>query len=162
MDIVPGKNSLYYINYQDTGKHAKRPCVFCPPPLKNLAIRLLLVYIDYYITRPFHLPQWMYIFFLAVGCETFADGSSIIILNNTECEEKSEYLGEKSEYLGEKSEYSGEKGIDLRKTSCSLLPHKSEYLHDDTWKPLEMKNGSFSIKTMDKVSLQVQYFNEYF
>ena len=109
-----------------------------------------MVYIDYYIhiTRPFHLPQWMYIFCLAVGCETFADGSSIIILNKTKCEEKSEYLGEKE--------------IDLNKTSCSLLPHKFQYLHNDTWKPLEMKNGSFSIKTMQRVSLQVQYFNEYF
>jgi hypothetical protein len=90
----------------------------------------------------------MYIFFLAVGCETFADGSSVIILNKPKCEEK--------------SEYSGEKAIDLRKTKCSLLPHKSEYLHNDTWKPLEMKNGSFSIKTTERVSLQVQYFNEYF
>ena len=76
----------------------------------------------------------------AVGCETFADGSSIITLNKTKCEENSECLGEKK--------------IDLAKTGCTLLPHQSQYLHNDTWTPLEMKNGSFKIEANIHVSLK--------
>jgi hypothetical protein len=80
-----------------------------------------------------------YIFFLAVGCEVFADGSPLLILHKTKCEERSECLGNKE--------------ISLSKTKCFLLPNKTQYLHNDTWKTLEMKNGSFAI-TVDKVSLQ--------
>ena len=66
---------------------------------------------------------------LAVGCEMFADGLSLIILNKTKCEEN--------------SECSGEKEIDLMKHGCSILPNRTQYLHNDTWKALEIRNGSF-------------------
>ena len=79
-----------------------------------------------------------YIFFLAVGCETFADGSPLLILDKTKCEEQSECLGVKE--------------IRLSKTKCFLLPNKTQYIHNDTWKALEIKNGSFAI-TVEKVSL---------
>ena len=62
----------------------------------------------------------------------FADGSSLIILNKTKCEEK--------------SECSGEKEINLMKHGCSILPNRTQYLHNDTWKALEIKNGSFEIR----------------
>ena len=89
----------------------------------------------------------MYTFFLAVGCETFADGSSIIILNKTNCEENSECLGENE--------------IDLTKTRCTLLLNQTEYLYNDTWTPLEMKNGSLTIAVNNKTSLKVyQTFNQ--
>ena len=83
----------------------------------------------------------MYATLSAVGCETFADGSSIIILNKTKCEENSECLGEKE--------------IDLTKTRCNLLPNRTQYLHNDTWTPLEMKNGCFEIAVNIQVSLKV-------
>ena len=79
--------------------------------------------------------------FVAVGCKTFADGSSIIILNKTKCEQNSECLGEKE--------------IDLTKTRCSLLLKRTQYLHNDTWTPLEMKKGSFRIAVSIKASLKV-------
>ena len=79
-----------------------------------------------------------YFFFLAVGCEVFADGSPLLILDMTTCEEQSECLGGKE--------------IKLSDTKCFLLPNKTQYLHNDTWKALEIKNGSFAI-TVDKVSL---------
>ena len=80
-------------------------------------------------------------FFLAVGCEAFVDGISIIILNKTKCEEN--------------SECSGEKEIDLKKTGCSFLLNQTQYLQNDTWTPMEMKKGSFEIAVNIKVSLKV-------
>ena len=77
----------------------------------------------------------------AEGCETFADGSSMIILNKTKCKENSECLGEKE--------------INLRKTRCSLLSNQSQYLHNETWKPLEIKNDSFEIEVNMAISLKV-------
>ena len=72
----------------------------------------------------------------------FADSSSLIILNKTKCEEH--------------SECSGEKKIDLTKTGCSILPNKTQYLHNDTWRALEINNGSFEIATdHDRPSLKV-------
>ena len=73
----------------------------------------------------------------------FADGSSLIILNKTKCEEN--------------SECSGEKEIDLMKHGCSILPNRTQYLHNDTWKALEITpimKGSFEI-TADKPLLKV-------
>ena len=82
--------------------------------------------------------EWPFIdiehsFLLAVGCKMFADGSSLIILNKTKCDEP--------------SECSGKKEIDLTRTwhGCSMLPNKTQYLHNDTWRALEVKNGSFEI-----------------
>ena len=50
----------------------------------------------------------------------------------------------------------GEKEIKLSKAKCFLLPNKSQYLHNDTWKALEKKNGSFFISSSaNKVSLKV-------
>ena len=83
-------------------------------------------------------------FCLAVGCETFADGSSIITLNKTKCEENSECLGEKE--------------IHLMKTRCTILTHQSQYLHNDTWKPLKMKNGSFEIEVNSQVYVSLKVF----
>ena len=69
-----------------------------------------------------------------------ADGSSLIILNKTKCEEH--------------SECSGEKEMKLMKTGCNILPNKTQYLHNETWRTLEIKNGSFEI-TVDKPFLKV-------
>ncbi|CAB3998225.1 Hypothetical predicted protein [Paramuricea clavata] len=74
----------------------------------------------------------------AVGCDTFVDGSHLLILDKTKCEEQSECLGEKK--------------IKLSNTKCFLLPNKTQYLHNDTWKALEIQNDSFEI-TVDKESL---------
>ena len=82
----------------------------------------------------------IYILLLAVGCEMFEDGSSLIILNKTKCEEH--------------SECSGENEIDLPKTGYSILPYKTQYLHNDTWRALEIKNGSFEIP-VDRPFLKV-------
>ncbi|CAB3988118.1 Hypothetical predicted protein [Paramuricea clavata] len=77
----------------------------------------------------------------AVGCQTFADGSSLVILNKTKCEKESECLGEKE--------------IKFSKAKCLLLPNKTQYLHNDTWKALEKKNGNFFISSSaNKVSLK--------
>ena len=70
----------------------------------------------------------------------FADGSSLIVLNKTKCKEN--------------LECSGEKKIDLPKTGCSILPYKTQYLHNDTWRALEIKNGSFEIP-VDRPFLKV-------
>ena len=79
-------------------------------------------------------------FLLAVECEMFADGSSLIILNKTKCEEH--------------SECSGEKEIILTKSGCSILTNKTQYLHNDTWKALEIKNKSF-VMIADRPVLKV-------
>ena len=76
-----------------------------------------------------------------MGCETFVDGSSLIILNKTKCEEN--------------SECSGEKEIVLKKHGCSILPNKTQHLHNDTWKALKIKNKSF-IMTADRPVLKVE------
>ncbi|CAB4031177.1 Hypothetical predicted protein [Paramuricea clavata] len=77
----------------------------------------------------------------AVGCEIFADGSSLVILNKTKCEEQSDCLGEKR--------------IRLSETKCFLLPNKIQYLHNDTWKALEIMNGSFVMSSsVHKMSLK--------
>ena len=79
--------------------------------------------------------------FSALGCETFSDGSPIIVLNKTKCEENLECLGGKA--------------INLRKIRCNLSQKKSQYLHNGTWKTLQIKNGSFTVTSMDKTSLKV-------
>ena len=73
----------------------------------------------------------------------FADGSSLIILNKTKCEEN--------------SECSGEKEIDLKKHGCNILPNKIQYLQNDAWKAFkitQIKKGSFEI-TAGKPLLKV-------
>ena len=70
----------------------------------------------------------------------FADGSSLIILNKTKCEQN--------------SECSGEKEIDLMKHECSILPNETQYLHNDTWKALNIKNKSF-VMIADRPVLKV-------
>ena len=82
--------------------------------------------------------EWAFIdiehsFLQAVGCEMLADSSSLIILNKTKCDEH--------------SECSGKKEIDLISTwyGCSMVPNKTQYLHNDTWRALEVKSGSFEI-----------------
>ena len=77
----------------------------------------------------------------------FADASSLIILDKTKCEENSECLAEKE--------------IDLMKHGCSILPNKTQYLHNDTWKALEMRNGSFEtvyIYTLNSYTTFLQVF----
>lgn len=79
---------------------------------------------------------------VAVGCETFEDGSSVVVLNQTEqCQEI--------------SECSGEKEIDVKRTvtECSLLTHKAQYLHKDGWKPLSVKTNSFDVVTNESKTL---------
>ncbi len=89
-----------------------------------------------------NLIEYHTVIFIAVGCETFTDGLSLLILNKPKCEEGSECLGEKE--------------ISLSETKCSLLPNKTQYLHNNTWKPLQIKTGSFAISSSDgKVSLKV-------
>lgn len=82
-------------------------------------------------------------FLLAVGCERFADDSSLVVLNEDDCEKT--------------SKCSGEKQIDLFKTSCSLLPENTQYIHNDTWNVLKrIRNGSFAITVdVNKVFLKV-------
>ena len=80
----------------------------------------------------------MNIFFFDVGCETFADGSSIIILDVSKFDKEN-----------------SEKEIDLGKTRCRLWPNKLQYLHNGTWKKLKSKNNSVAITVDTKVSLQV-------
>ena len=79
----------------------------------------------------------MNIFLFAAGCETFADGSSIVIVNVSHFEKEN-----------------SEKEIDLRKTGCSFLPNKLQYLHNDTWNKLKSNNSSVAIAVDTKVSLQ--------
>ena len=84
----------------------------------------------------------MYTFFLAIGCETFADRSSLVILNKKKCEEQSKCLGEKV--------------ISMKGTKCFVLPNKTQYLHNNKWEAMEIKTGSFAMfSSMDKVSLKV-------
>jgi hypothetical protein len=49
-----------------------------------------------------------------------------------------------------------EKKINLKKTKCFLLSNKTQYIHNDTWKALKIKNGSFDVtSSADEVSLKV-------
>ena len=78
----------------------------------------------------------------AVGCEIFADNSSLLILNAAKCEGNSNCFGEEM--------------TNLRKKKCYLLPNKTKYIHNDTWKALEIKNGCFDISSSNsKISLKV-------
>ena len=73
--------------------------------------------------------------FFSVGrCEKFKGDSSILILDKSKCDG----------YIN--SICHGSNKINLQKTKCNLLPQKTKYLHD-TWKALNMKNGSFKLKT---------------
>ncbi|XP_028410815.1 uncharacterized protein LOC114533485 [Dendronephthya gigantea] len=73
---------------------------------------------------------------IAVGCEIFHDGSSMLILNTTRnCERKAECLH-------------GGKEIDISDAAeCSLLPNEGQYLHKDQWKSLLVENEPFKIET---------------
>ena len=86
-------------------------------------------------------PWWRDIFFPAVGCERYEDGSSILVLNDRRQNKTLECVGEKI--------------IGMRKTTCSLLPNKTQYLHNETWKALEMKTASFEIR-IDATVLKVR------
>ena len=78
----------------------------------------------------FHVPS-----FSVGGCEKFNGDSSILILDRSRCDR----------YIN--SICHGSKEVNLQKTKCNLLPQKTQYLHDKTWKALNMKNGSFELKT---------------
>ena len=80
----------------------------------------------------------MNIFLFAVGCETFADGSSMVIVNVSKFDKEN-----------------SEKEIDLKKPRCSLLANKLQYLYNDKWKKLKSNNSSVAIAVDSKVSLQV-------
>ncbi|XP_028410778.1 uncharacterized protein LOC114533460 [Dendronephthya gigantea] len=75
-------------------------------------------------------------------CDTFVDGSSLVILNKTKCEEK-------------ESECIGTKTVSLEEMKCFFLPNRTQYLHNETWQSLEIKNSSLRItSTEDKVHLK--------
>ncbi|CAB4004510.1 Hypothetical predicted protein [Paramuricea clavata] len=80
----------------------------------------------------------------AVGCETFQDGSSLVVLNQTvKCHEKSECWGEKEVNIGREV------------TECSLLPDQTQYLHKDGWQRLLVETESFDVVTNEnKTSLK--------
>jgi hypothetical protein len=83
---------------------------------------------------------------LAVRCEKFQDGSSVLILNKTsQCEETSECLGEK------------EINVSRNVTECSLSSKQAaEYLHKDEWETLSVETDSFDVVTSENnVSLKV-------
>ena len=81
----------------------------------------------------------------AVGCETFEDNSSLIVLTQTkQCEYKSECLGKKEINVGRNV------------TKCSLLPNPAQYFHKNGWQPLLVETESFDVaisgnKTLLKV-----------
>ena len=79
----------------------------------------------------------MNIFLFAVGCETFVDGSSIVIVNASKFDKEN-----------------SAKEIGLKKTRCSLLPNRLQYLHNEAWKKLKSSNSSVAIAVDAKVSLQ--------
>ena len=83
----------------------------------------------------------------AVGCETFQDGSFLVVLNQTiKCHEKSECWGEKEVNIGREV------------TECSLLPDQTQYLHKDGWQRLLVETESFDVVTNEnKTSLKVLY-----
>jgi hypothetical protein len=95
----------------------------------------------------FHILDAVY-YVSAVGCEVFADNSSLVILNQAKCKERSECSGEKMANLR------------IGKKKCRLLSNKTSYLHNDTWKALKIENGCFDIRSYsnDKVYLKVNKF----
>ncbi|CAB4004511.1 Hypothetical predicted protein [Paramuricea clavata] len=74
----------------------------------------------------------------AVGCETFQDDSSLLILNKTSKCQESECWGEKEINVGT-----------WNVTECSLLPNQVQYLHKDGWQPLSMATNSLVIVTSE-------------
>ena len=75
-----------------------------------------------------------------MGCQTFIDGLWLIVLDKRKCEKH--------------AQCSGKKEIDLKRTGCWVLPSKTQYFYNDTWKPLEVKTESFEI-TDNKPFLKV-------
>ena len=72
----------------------------------------------------------------AVGCETFKDSSSVIVLNQTkQCQDKSECFEEK------------EINVDRKVTNCFLLPNQAQYLNKDGWQPLSVKTDMIDVLT---------------
>ena len=85
----------------------------------------------------------------AVGCETFKDNSSLIVLNQTkQCEYKSECLGKKEINVGRNV------------TKCSLLLNPAQYFHKNGWQPLLAKTESFDFVISGNKSL-LNVFNLY-
>ena len=83
----------------------------------------------------------------AVGCETFQDDSSLLILNKTSKCQESECWGEKEINVGTRNV-----------TECSLLPNQVQYLHKDGWQPLSMATNSLVVVASEnKVLLKVRY-----
>ena len=88
--------------------------------------------------------------FSAVRCETFADASSLVILNKTlNCEKKC---------LAEKETNVNGKNI----TECFLLQDQTQYLHKDKWKTLSFHKDSLDVVTnKTKVLLKVYWLLKY-
>ena len=86
------------------------------------------------------IPTYKRIFVLAVGCERYSDGSSLLILNNRKHDKTIECVGEKI--------------IVLNKTRCSFLSHETQYFHNESWDTLEMRIGSFEL-TMEQTRIKV-------
>ena len=80
---------------------------------------------------------------LAVGCETFKDNSSLIVLTQTkQCEYKSECLGKK------------EINVDRNVTKCALLSNQAQYFHKDGWQPLTVvETESFDVVISENKTL---------
>ena len=85
----------------------------------------------------------------AVGCETFKDNSSLIVLNQTkQCEYKSDCLGKKEINVGRNV------------TKCLLLPNQTQYFHKDKWQLLLAKTESFDVVISGNKTL-LKVFNLY-
>lgn len=84
---------------------------------------------------------------VAVGCETFKDGSSVVVLNQTEQRQQ------KPECLVEK-----EINVGRNVTKCSLLSNQTQYLHDDRWQPLLEKTDSLAVVASENKTLLKVYF----
>ena len=78
----------------------------------------------------------------AVGCETFKDNSSLIVLNQTkQCEYKSECLRGKEINVGRNL------------TKCAPLPNQAQHFHEDRWQPLLVETGVFDVVISENKTL---------
>ncbi len=79
-----------------------------------------------------------------MGCETFQNGTSLVVLNQTKCQENSQCWGEKQINVGRNVK------------DCFLLSNRTQYLDKDGWQPLLVATESFDIVSSEnKTSLKV-------